>query len=62
MDVKDVFLTVPQRDLVIVEVPTWAQTEEMISNGVEYWKLLRCLPGQRRAALRWHEHFEATVS
>lgn len=62
MDVKDVFLTVPQRDLVIVEVPTWAQTEEMISNGVEYWKLLRCLPGQRRAALRWHEHFEATVN
>ena len=21
-----------------------------------------CLPGQRRAALHWHEHFEATVN
>ena len=26
MDVKDAFLTVPQRDLVIVEVPTWARS------------------------------------
>ena len=62
MDVKDAFLTVPQRDLVIVQIPAWAQTEEMISNGVGYWKLLRCLPGQRRAALHWHEHFESTVN
>ncbi len=62
MDVKDAFLTVPQRDLVVVEIPTWAKTEEMISKGVNFWKLLRCLPGQRKAALHWHEHFEATVS
>lgn len=24
----------------------------------EKWKLLKCLPGQRNAALRWSEHFE----
>ena len=51
MDVKHAFLTVPQRDLVIVEVPTWARTEEMISNGVKYWKLLRCLPKTSSFAL-----------
>ena len=51
MDVKDAFLTVPQRDLVI-----------MTTNGVDFWKLVRCLPGQRKAALHWHEHFESTVS
>ena len=44
MDVKDAFLTVPQRDLVIIEIPTWAKSNDM------------------KAALRWHEHFESTVS
>ena len=62
MDVKDAFLTVPQRDLVIIEIPTWAKSESMTANGVDFWKLVRCLPGQRKAALHWHEHFESTVS
>ena len=62
MDVKDAFLTVPQRDLVIVQIPAWARTNDMISKGIAHWKLLRCLPGQRRAALHWHEHFESTVN
>ena len=62
MDVKDAFLTVPQRDLVIVEIPTWAKSNDMTTNGVDFWKLVRCLPGQRKAALHWHEHFEPTVS
>ena len=62
MDVKDAFLTVPQRDLVIIEIPTWAKSNDMTANGVDFWKLVRCLPGQRKAALHWHEHFESTVS
>ena len=40
-DIKDAFLTVPQRELVVVEVP----------GGPHFWKLGRCLPGQRRAPL-----------
>ena len=63
MDVKDAFLTVPRRDLVIIEIPTWAKSNDMAANGVDFWKLVRCLPGQRKAALHWrHEHFESTVS
>ena len=27
----------------------------------EKWKLLKCLPGQRNAALRWSEHFKELV-
>ena len=61
MDVKDALLTVPQRDLVIIEIPTWAKSNDMAENGVDFWKLVRCLPGQRKAALHWHEHFESTV-
>ena len=33
----------------------------MRSNGINAWKLLRCLPGQRKAASNWHDHFESTV-
>ena len=62
MDAKDAFLTVPQRDLVLIEIRTWAESDEMTSKGVDFWKLVRCLPGQRKAALHWHEHFETTVS
>ena len=62
MDVKDAFLTVPQRDLVIIEIPTWAKSNDMTENGVDFWKLVKCLPGQRKVALHWHEHFEFTVS
>ena len=51
MDVKDAFLTVPQKNLVLVEIPKRA-------NGISVWKLRCCLPGQRKAALNSHEHFE----
>ena len=44
------FLTVPQKDLALVEIPDWAKVDEMRSNGVNFWKLLHCLPGQRKAA------------
>ena len=36
MDVKDAFLTVPQKDLVLVEIPNWATTDEMRSNGLNF--------------------------
>ncbi len=57
-DIKDAFLTVPQRELVIVEVPDWIQEP---GGEARFWKLCRCLPGQRKAALHWNEHFEAVV-
>ena len=57
-DIKDAFLTVPQRELVIVEVPSWIKQEE---GTPRFWKLCRCLPGQRKAALHWNEHFESVV-
>ena len=56
-DIKDAFLTVPQRELVIVEVPSWIKSE----GSPQFWKLCRCLPGQRRAALHWNEFFESVV-
>ena len=56
-DIKDAFLTVPQRELVIVEVPSWIKGE----GSPQFWKLCRCLPGQRRAALHWNEFFESVV-
>ncbi len=62
MGVKDAFLTVPQKDLFLFQIPSGAKTEEIVSNGIDFWKLLRCLPGQRKAALNWREHFESIVS
>ena len=57
-DIKDAFLTVPQRELVIVEVPAWIKGD---GRAPQFWKRCRCLPGQRKAALHWNEHFEAVV-
>ena len=57
-DIKDAFLTVPQRELVVVEVPEWIR--EGGGNSL-FWKLCRCFPGQREAALHWNEHFESVV-
>ncbi len=57
-DIKDAFLTVPQRELVFVEVPTWVKGD---GGAPQFWKLCRCLPGQRKAALHWNEHFESAV-
>ena len=56
-DIKDAFLTVPQRELVLVEVPSWIKCD----GSPQFWKLCRCLPGQRRAALHWNEFFESVV-
>ena len=57
-DIKDAFLTVPQRELVIVGVFDWIQER---GGGSRFWKLCRCLPGRRKAALHWNEHFETVV-
>lgn len=55
MDVKDAFLVVDQREEMFVVIPRWIQ--EMAQDGATHWLLRKCLPGQRNAALRWHEHF-----
>ena len=57
-DIKDAFLTVPQREMVIVEVPAWTKGD---CRAPQFWKLCRCLPGQRKAALHWNEHFESVA-
>ena len=60
----DAFLSVRQRELVEVIVPQWVQElgeKDATGNPLlkaEKWKLLKCLPGQRKAALRWSEHFK----
>ena len=61
VDIKDAFLCVPQRDLVIIEVPQWISSVFPEEEHPRYWRLRRCLPGQRRAALHWNEFFEVTV-
>lgn len=61
LDIKDAFLLVPQRELVLVAKPSW--WDPMSTSGNErYWVLERCLPGQRNAAARFFdflmEHFK----
>eukprot|EP00435_Cladocopium_sp_Y103_P068897 s701_g32.t1 len=55
LDIKDAFLTVPQMEILYVEIPMWVR--EWIGKADTHWLLKRCLPGQRNAALRWHQHF-----
>ena len=56
MDVSDAFLQVRQQEFVVIEVPEWVR--QAVGNpNLRYWQLLKCLPGQRNAALRWNEHF-----
>lgn len=55
-DVSDAFLQVPQRDFVIVQVPEWVR-EAVQDPTLLYWRLCKCLPGQRAAALEWNKHF-----
>ena len=55
-DVSDAFLQVDQRELVIVEVPQWIR-RIVNKPDLQYWRLKKCLPGQRNAALRWCEYF-----
>ena len=62
-DVKDAFLTVPQKkeNPVWVKVPLWvrglAREGDVLLNSA-MWRLLRCLPGQRNAALMWSNFFK----
>ena len=55
LDISDAFLMVPQVEDMFVEIPQWVR--ELTQAEETHWKLLRCLPGQRNAALRWHLHF-----
>ena len=57
MDVSGAFLQVRQQEKVIVLVPQWVQN--ILGTGIKFWKLMKCLPGQRNAALRWNEPFTA---
>eukprot|EP00435_Cladocopium_sp_Y103_P035839 s3673_g9.t1 len=54
LDVKDAFLMVPQVELAYVKIPMWIR--RWTGNPHTHWLLKRCLPGQRNAALRWHQH------
>ena len=64
-DVKDAFLMVKQREKVLVSVPQWVQQLGAESGNpllqCGFWKLGRCLPGQRNAALRWSDHFRELI-
>ena len=56
LDIKDAFLMVPQQELVYVLIPEWIRALTPDETHT-HWVLHRCLPGQRNAALRWHEFF-----
>ncbi|CAK9048969.1 Reverse transcriptase Ty1/copia-type domain-containing protein, partial [Durusdinium trenchii] len=58
MDISDAFLQVVQKEFVVIEVPAWIR-EILGREDLVYWKLLRCLPGQRNAALERHKHFSS---
>jgi len=53
LDVKDAFLMVSQNVILSVKIPQWIRRWTGSSNT--HWLLKRCLPGQRNAALRWHQ-------
>ena len=55
LDISDAFLMVPQVEVMFVEIPQWVR--ELTQRDETHWRLLKCLPGQRNAALRWHLHF-----
>ena len=59
--IKDAFLCVPQKGLALIEVPKWITEVLPDEEHPRYWRLRRCLPGQRKAALHWNEFFEITV-
>ena len=61
VDIEDAFLCVPQKDLVIIEVPQWISKVLPEEEHPTYWRPRRCLPGQRKTALHWNEFFEMTV-
>ena len=55
VDIKDAFLLVEQKKLVLVEQPSWWKPDDLQTGKKRYWTLARCLPGQRDAAARWYE-------
>ena len=55
-DVSDAFLHVEQRELVLILVPDWIR-ELWNRPNLTFWRLKRCFPGKRNAALRWCENF-----
>ena len=60
LDVKDAFLVVDQKEVMFVVIPE--RIRELAHDGATHWLLLKCLPGQRDAALRWNEHFTGLCS
>ena len=50
IDMSDAFLQVAQKEFVVIEMPAWIR-EILGREDLIYWKLLRCLSGQRNAAL-----------
>jgi hypothetical protein len=54
LDVKDALLTVPQVETIYGRIANWIR--KWAGNRSTHWLLKRCLPGQRNAALRWHQH------
>eukprot|EP00435_Cladocopium_sp_Y103_P048567 s2915_g14.t1 len=57
LDISDAFLMVPQVEVMFVVIPQWVGGSENLPKEDTRWRLLKCLPGQRNAALRWHLHF-----
>ena len=59
-DVSDACLLVPHQEFVVIKAPEWIQQLRAEGEPVEeFWRLQRCLPGQRNAALRWSDYFGA---
>ena len=56
IDVKDAFLCVEQQEEMFVVIPQWIR-DLSPEDRFTVWRLKRCLPGQRNAALRWFEYF-----
>ena len=56
IDVKDAFLCVEQQEEMFVVIPQWIRDLSPEDKST-VWRLQRCLPGQRNAALRWFEYF-----
>eukprot|EP00435_Cladocopium_sp_Y103_P052255 s242_g16.t1 len=59
LDVKDAALMVPQLEVLYVKIPMWIR--RWTGNPHTHWLLKRCLPGQRNAALQWHQHIGGCV-
>ena len=55
-DVSDAFLKVSPKSYVVVQVPKWVQ-EILQRPDLHFWRLRKCLPGQRSAAPEWNQFF-----